>query len=134
MSLLQDALRKAQKGSGAPGGGTPSLPGSGPFPPSRRNRRLLVRAAVLALILGVAAAMLLYRDRPSEPQPVAPQTAAPAARPALTAAASPVPPQAEPEPPVSKTSAIAASEPTFCTTTPTATGSLPDGTSTPVTA
>ena len=64
-----------------------------------------MRAAVLALILGVAAAMLLYRDRPSEPQPVAPQTAAPAARPALTAAASPVPPQAEPEPPVSKTSA-----------------------------
>ena len=36
--------------------------------------------------------------------------------------------------PVSKTSAIAATEPTFCTTTPTVTGSLPDGTSTPVTA
>ena len=36
--------------------------------------------------------------------------------------------------PVSKTSAIAAIEPTFCTTTPTVTGSLPDGTSVPVTA
>ena len=35
--------------------------------------------------------------------------------------------------PVSNTSAIAASDPTFCTTTPTLTGSLPDGTCTPVT-
>jgi hypothetical protein len=35
--------------------------------------------------------------------------------------------------PVSKTSAIAASDPTFCTTTPTDTGSWPEGTSTPVT-
>ena len=36
--------------------------------------------------------------------------------------------------PVSNTSAIADTEPTFCTTTPTVTGSFPDGTSTPVTA
>ena len=35
--------------------------------------------------------------------------------------------------PVSKISAIDAADPTFCTTTPSETGSLPDGTSTPVT-
>lgn len=71
MSLLQDALRKAQQGSGSPGGGMP-LPQPGPFPPRRRGRRVLVTAAVLVLFLLAVVALFLFRAAPVARQVAAP--------------------------------------------------------------
>lgn len=60
MSLLQDALRRAQQGSGGSGAKTP-LPGPGPLPSRRRERRRLIRAAVAALFLLAVVVLYLHR-------------------------------------------------------------------------
>lgn len=100
MSLLQDALRKAQRGSGSPGGGTP-LPEPGPFSPVRGSRRALVRAAVLVLLLLAVAALYLYRNAPVGRQ-VAASTPETPSVPAQVPSASSSPP-ASPPAPVSRT-------------------------------
>lgn len=78
MSLLQDALRKAQQGSGRPGGGTP-LPEPGPFSSKWDSRRALVRVVVLALFLAAVGAFTLYRNPQVERQAPVPPSEAPSA-------------------------------------------------------
>lgn len=96
MSLLQDALRRAQRGSGSPGGGTP-LPEPGPVPPGRRDRRGLVRGAVLILFLLAVAALYFYDTAPVERQVAVPPPGTPPV-PAAAPVASSSPTASKPSP------------------------------------
>jgi Flp pilus assembly protein TadD len=91
MSLLQDALRKAQTGSkGGPPPGIPSPPPYGPGSPARRKRRVTAVAALGVVFLMVAG--IVYFAARSHYEGV-PQGQIPSA----------VPPVAEPAPPPSST-------------------------------
>lgn len=126
MSLLQDALRKAQRESAGPDGGTP-LPEPGPLLPRRRSRRSLVRTGVLLLFLLAVGGLYLFRQAPAEreapgnppelpsrPAQSPPATSPPPAHPPPGSAAprSPAPaPAVRPVPEPAKRSSPAASLP-----------------------
>lgn len=102
MSLLQDALRRAQQGSGSGGGGTPHSD-PGPFPPRRRDRRRLVPAAVLVLCLAAVAFLYLHRNEPADGKDRVAASEAPTEAPRVAPAASPVAPSPAASFPVPRT-------------------------------
>ena len=107
MSLLQDALRKAQKGEGgkiSPAGSR--LPGGGGARSAGRRRLRVVLGLAAVFLLGAGAVILLLRFsregsvKPvtpvSAPPPGEPNTAAPQRAPEMSSPASPGPPPGKP--------------------------------------